>query len=131
MFHTLCELELFLYFSSYISQKTLFQKEYSSITSFSQETIQAVPSTSKWLSKPKDRPAANKLNLKAKEKSEKYSFEIDPPDKLRKDTLKDMRKEKLEQLALKEKEAKKEEEKPRPPVQTKKVMLEIFKQYWL
>jgi len=76
------------------------------------ETIPAVPSTSKWLSKPKDRPAANKLNLKAKEKPEKYSFEIDPPDKLRKDTLKDIRKEKLEQLALKEKEAKKEEEKP-------------------
>ena len=96
-----------------------------------QETIPAVPSTSKWLSKPKDRPAANKLNLKAKEKSEKYSFEIDPPDKLRKDTLKDIRKEKLEQLALKEKEAKKEEEKPRQPVQTKKVMLRIFKKYRL
>ena len=96
-----------------------------------QETIPAVPSTSKWLSKPKDRPAANKLNLKAKEKSEKYSFEIDPPDKLRKDTLKDIRKEKLEQLALKEKEAKKEEEKPRQPVQTKKVMLKIFKKYRL
>ena len=91
-----------------------------------QETIPAVPSTSKWLSKPKDRPAANKLNLKAKEKSDKYSFEIDPPDKLRKDTLKDIRKEKLEQLALKEKEAKKEEEKPRQPVQTKKVMLKIY-----
>ena len=44
-----------------------------------------------------------------------------PPDKLSKDILKDMRKEKLEQLALKEKEAKKEEEKPRQPVQTKQV----------
>ena len=98
-----------------------------------QETIPAVPvpSTSKWLSKPKDRPAANKLNLKAKEKSEKYNFEIDPPDKLRKDTLKDIRKEKLEQLALKEKEAKKEEEKPRQPVQTKKVMLKVLKKYRL